>query len=49
MTRRKSCLGKRKKGRRIYMAVRTIIFRGKRIDNGEWAHSTHIVIFVVRH
>ena len=26
-----------------------IIFREKRLDNGLRAHSTHIVIFVVRH
>lgn len=29
--------------------MREILFREKRLDNGLRAHSTHIVIFVVRH
>lgn len=31
-------LRKEEKRKEIYMAVRTIIFRGKRIDNGEWVY-----------
>ena len=29
--------------------MREILFREKQLDNGLRAHSTHIVIFVVRH
>ena len=33
---------KEEKRGRIYMAVRTIIFRGKRIDNGEWVEGAYM-------
>ena len=32
---------KEEKRKEIYMAVRTIIFRGKRIDNGEWVEGSY--------
>ena len=40
---------KEEKRGRIYMAVRTIIFRGKRLDNGEWVYGFIVKMFGTYH